>query len=234
MTYLDDAEIRRSVYEAYVNRALQGQRDNRPVIQPILELRREKANLLGYHDFADLVLEDRMAHKGDRAQAFLADLKAKTDAHFQKENEELAAFAGRSELAPWDIAYYAEKQRAALYDFDEEALRPYFPLESVVQGMFEIVERLYGIRVVEKPGVPVWDPQVKYYQIHDESLPPSNTLIGAFYADWFPRENKRGGAWMDAFITGVAFGSRFEPHAGLICGNLTPPVAVIAPPAHAP
>jgi oligopeptidase A len=224
MTYLDDSEIRRQVYEAYVNRALDGERDNRPVIQRILELRREKANLLGYRDFADLVLEDRMAHSGDRAQAFLADLKAKTDAHFEKENTGLAKFAGRAELNPWDIAYYAEKQRAALYDFDEEALRPYFPLESVVQGMFEIVQRLYGIRVVEKPGVPVWDPQVKYYQIHDETRPSNNTLIGAFYADWFPRENKRGGAWMDAFITGVAFGNRLEPHAGLICGNLTPPV----------
>jgi oligopeptidase A len=223
MTYLDDAEIRRHVYDAYVNRALAGNRDNRPVIQRILELRREKANLLGYRDFADLVLEDRMAHKGDRAQEFLADLKSKTDQHFEKENDELAAFAGRATLAPWDIAYYAEKQRAALYDFDEEALRPYFPLASVVQGMFEIVERLYGIRVLEKPGVPVWEPQVKYYQIHDESRPANNTLIGAFYADWFPRENKRGGAWMDAFITGVAFGNRLEPHAGLICGNLTPP-----------
>jgi oligopeptidase A len=224
MTYLDDGEIRRQVYEAYVNRALEGERDNRPVIQRILELRREKANLLGYRDFADLVLEDRMAHTGDRARAFLADLKAKTDAHFERENSELEDFAGRARLEPWDIAYYAEKQRAALYDFDEEALRPYFPLESVVQGMFEIVQRLYGIRVVEKPGVPVWDPQVKYYQIHDETRPANNTLIGAFYADWFPRENKRGGAWMDAFITGVAFGNRLEPHAGLICGNLTPPV----------
>ena len=223
MTYLDDGEIRRHVYEAYVNRALAGNRDNRPVIQRILELRREKANLLGYRDFADLVLEDRMAHNGDRAHAFLADLKAKTNAHFAKENNELVAFAGRATLHPWDIAYYAEKQRAALYDFDEEALRPYFPLDSVVQGMFEIVQRLYGIRVLEKPGVPVWEPQVKYYQIHDESRPANNTLIGAFYADWFPRENKRGGAWMDAFITGVAFGNRLEPHAGLICGNLTPP-----------
>jgi oligopeptidase A len=224
MTYLDDREIRKSVYEAYVNRAMERERDNRPVIQRILELRREKANLLGYRDFADLVLEDRMAHTGARARAFLADLKTKTDAHFEKENLELAGFAGRAELAPSDIAYYAEKQRAALYDFDEEALRPYFPLESVVEGMFEIVQRLYGIRVVEKPGVPVWDPAVKYYQIHDETRPANNTLIGAFYADWFPRENKRGGAWMDAFITGVAFGNRFEPHAGLICGNLTPPV----------
>ena len=223
MTYLDDGAIRRQVYEAFANRALTGKHDNRPVLQRILELRRAKANLLGYRDFADLVLEDRMAHTGERAQAFLLDLKAKTEAHFQKENAELAEFADRAELAPWDIAYYAEKQRESLYAFDEEALRPYFPLETVVPGMFEIVERLYGVRVVEKPGVPVWDPHVKYYQIHDDNRPANNTLIGAFYADWYPRENKRGGAWMDAFITGVAFGNRFEPHAGLICGNLTPP-----------
>ena len=224
MTYLDDAEIRRQVYVAFVNRATENKRDNRPIIERILELRREKANLLGYRDFADLVLEDRMAHSGERAQQFLADLKHKTENYFQKENRELREFAGKGELAPWDIAYYAEKQRAALYDFDEEALRPYFPLESVVKGMFEIVKRLYGIRVVEKPGAPVWDPQVKYYEIHDDSRPANSTLVGAFYADWYPRENKRGGAWMDAFITGIAFGNRLEPHAGLICGNLTPPV----------
>jgi oligopeptidase A len=90
--------------------------------------------------------------------------------------------------------------------------------------MFEIVQRLYGIRVVEKAGMPVWDPEVKCYEIHDDSRPPDSTLVGAFYADWYPRENKRGGAWMDAFITGIAFGNRLEPHAGLICGNLTPPV----------
>ena len=224
MTYLDDAAIRRQVYEAFVSRATAGQYDNRPTIKRILELRLEKANLLGYHDFADLVLEDRMSHTGERAQQFLTDLKQKTAAHFEKENQELRDFARKNELAPWDIAYYAEKQRAALYDFDEEALRPYFPLDSVVDGMFEIVQRLYGIRVVEKRGVPAWDPEVKYYEIHDDSLPQNATLIGAFYADWYPRENKRGGAWMDAFITGIAFGKRFEPHAGLICGNLTPPV----------
>jgi len=224
MTYLDDANIRRQVYEAYVNRAVQGKHDNRPVLQRILELRRDKARLLGYGDFADLVLEDRMAHTGERAQTFLAELKAKTGDHFNKENAELQAFAERAELAPWDIAYYAEKQRAALYDFDEEALRPYFPLDRVVAGMFDIVERLYGIRVVEKQGVAVWDPEVKYYEIHDPTRAPNHPLIGAFYADWYPRENKRGGAWMDAFITGIAHENRLEPHAGLICGNLTPPV----------
>ncbi len=218
MTYLDDASIRREVYEAFVNRAVDEKHDNRPVMLRILELRREKANLLGYRDFADLVLEDRMAHTGQRAQEFLADLKQKTQYHFKKENQELEAFAGKK-LQPWDIGYYAEKQRAAQYNFDEEELRPYFALDRVVQGMFEIVRRLYGIQVVEKEGVPGWDPQVKYYEIRD-----GETQIGAFYADWYPRENKRGGAWMDAFITGIARENSLEPHAGLICGNLTPPV----------
>src|SRR6185295_15785181 len=120
-----------------------------------LVLRRERAVLLGFRNFADLVLEDRMAHSGDRAHKFITELKKKTEARFHEENAELAEFRRRlagpaaPDLAPWDIGYYAEKQRAALYDFDEEALRPYFPLERVVGGMFETVQRLYGIRVVE-------------------------------------------------------------------------------------
>ncbi len=223
MTYLDDAGMRRQVYEAYVNRATEEKYDNRPVMRGILELRREKARLLGYRDFSDLVLEDRMAHTGARARQFLEDLKAKTEPIFEKENAELLAFSGKNELQPWDIAYFAEKQRAALYDFDEEALRPYFPLESVVQGMFEIVHRLYGISVVEKPGAPVWDPQVKYYEIRDPSRGAGNELAGAFYADWFPRDNKRAGAWMENLITGEWHAHQQDPHAGLMCGNLTPP-----------
>ena len=219
MTYLDDAEIREQVYHANVTRATEEGRDNRPVITRILELRQEKATLLGFRDFADLVLEDRMAHTGQRAQEFLNELYEKTEPFFDRENQELIDFAGGRELRAWDVGYYAEKQRVAMYDFDQEELRPYFPLDKVVSGMFQIVGRLYGIRVVEKPDVPVWDPQVKYYEIHDDS-----GLLGAFYADWFPRESKRGGAWMDAFITGVDFGNRFDPHVGLICGNLTPPV----------
>jgi|SRR5579871_5621299 len=223
MTYLDDVDIRRDFYTAYVNRSIDGKHDNRPVMLRILALRREKANLLGYADFADLVLEDRMAKKGKRAQDFIASLRTKTEDRFHAENRELAKFAGRT-LEPWDVGYYAEKLRASLYSFDEEALRPYFPLESVTAGMFEIVQRLYGIRVVEKPGVPVWHADVKYYEIHDDSRASGATLLGGFYADWFPRESKRGGAWMDSFITGVFDGLRSDPHAALICGNLTPPV----------
>ena len=180
-----------------------------------------------FHNFADFVLHDRMAHTGERAEEFLKDLKRKTEAHFARENRDLLEFRrslegpDAPELQPWDVAYYAEKQRVALYDFDEEALRPYFPLERVVDGLFQTVQRLYGIRVVEEPGVPVWDPQVRYYAVYDRG----DSFTGGFYADWYPRENKRGGAWMDALITGYPKPDGFGPHLGLICGNLTPPMA---------
>ena len=228
MMYLNDAGVRQQMYRAYAVRASSGEYDNRPSLSRILELRRAKAELLGFRNFADLVLHDRMAHTGQRALEFLEDLKHKTERQFARENRELLEFrrglegADAPELQPWDVAYYAEKQRAALYDFDEEELRPYFPLERVVDGLFATVERLYGIRVAEEPGVPVWDPQVRYYGVHDRD----GVFIGGFYADWYPRENKRGGAWMDALITGCPAdlpGSK--PHLGLICGNLTPPLA---------
>ena len=204
MTYLDDASIREQVWRAFNLRGAQAPYNNRPLIAKILELRREKAKLLRFADFADLVLDDRMAHKGERAQSFLANLREKTEKRFSEENAELEVFAGR-ELEPWDIGYYAEKQRLALYDFDEEALRPYFSLDRVVDGMFEIFGKVFGIAVKPEEGVPIWDPSVKTYLIED---------CGSFYADWFPRENKRGGAWMDSLM----------PKLGLICGNLTPPV----------
>jgi oligopeptidase A len=226
MTYLDDAEIRERLYRAYATRAASGQYDNGPLIRDILRLRQEKAVLLGYGNFADLVLEDRMAHNGKRAMEFLAGLQEKTEARFDAENAALHAFReqleGRAakELQAWDIAYYAEKQRQALYDFDEESLRPYFALPRVIAGMFEIAGRLYGIRVTECSGAPVWHSDTTYYEVHDED----GAFVGAFYADWFPRENKRGGAWMDALLTGGPTADEFKPHLGLICGNLTPPI----------
>ncbi len=227
LTYLDDRAIREQLYRAFSTRATShgpggGAYNNSALVARILTLRREKAQLLGFRDFADLVLDDRMAHTGARAQGFLDDLRKKTEKRFREENQELESFAGMP-LQPWDIGYWAEKQRAKLYDFDEEALRPYFPLEHVVNGMFDIFGRLLGIRVADDPGMPTWDPEVRTYAVYDNSFGPRhNTYLGAFYADWFPRENKRGGAWMDAFITGNPAAGR--PHLGLICGNLTPPV----------
>ncbi len=224
MTYLDDPVVREQMWRAYTTRAAGGKLDNREILRRILLLRQEKAALVGFRDFADFVLADRMAKNGESARSFLTDLKAKTEKHFARENEELRLFRRRlgaeGELQPWDVAYYAEKQRKALFDFDDEELRPYFPVGRVVEGMFEIARRLFAIRVIPRDGVAVWDPHAKYYAVEDED----GRLLGCFYADWHPRDNKRGGAWMEGLITGVDRPTGFEPHAGAICGNLTPPV----------
>jgi oligopeptidase A len=224
MTYLDDRSIREQMYHAFNTRATTGAHDNRGLIVRILELRNEKAKLLGYRHFADLVLEERMAKNVERALDFIRELRERTEQFFDRENTDLQVFADGSgnapELQPWDIGYYAEKQRAALYEFDEEALRPYFPLDTVAAGMYNLVSQLFGIQVREEPNMPGWDPAVRAYSIFD----PDGERIGSFYADWFPRENKRGGAWMDALLTGGPRPDSFHPHLGLICGNLTPPV----------
>ncbi|MGD8862618.1 MAG: M3 family metallopeptidase, partial [Myxococcales bacterium] len=134
MTYLDDAALREKVYRAYYGRAVGGDHDNRELLTRILELRAEKARLLGFRNFVDLVLADRMAGEGERARHFLEDLRDRSLPAFERENRELREFCSRTEgegappLEPWDVGYYAEKQRVALYDFDEEALRPYFAL----------------------------------------------------------------------------------------------------------
>jgi oligopeptidase A len=218
LTYLDDRAIREQVWRAYNTRAASGDKDNRELMPRILELRREKARLLGFADFADLVLEDRMAKTGARAAAFLDDLYAKTVRHFEREKRELVEFAGFP-LEPWDIGYWAEKQRRALYDFDEEALRPYFALGRVVEGMFRIYEELFSIRICKRTDIEGWDPAVECFEIRDAQ----DCVLGIFFTDWHPRENKRPGAWMDSLATGGPTKNGFEPHVALMCGNLTPP-----------
>ena len=222
MTYLEDRSLRQEVWEASNRRGTSGDFDNRGLIANILRLRLEKARLLGYTDFADLVLEERMAHTGAEAQRFIEDLRQETRPFFERENASLAELGkelGYDTLQPWDISFLAEKQRQALYNFDEEELRPYFQLDRVIGGMFDIFSRLLGIQVIEEPGVPGWDAAVRYYRVEDSG---SGELLGGFYSDWFPRENKRGGAWMDSLVTGDPGAGL--PHLGLICGNLTPPV----------
>ena len=225
MTYLDDREIRERLYREYNSRASSGPLDNRGIVLRILKLRGEKARLLGFESFADFVLCDRMAKSAARAREFLAEMRGKTESHFARENAELRAFQektagpGAAAIEPWDIGYYSEKMRQALYDFDEEELRPYFPAESVVDGMLRLFGGLFDINVRERKDVPGWDSAVRYFEIRDAS-----GMIGAFYCDLFPRENKRGGAWMDSFITGVMEDGQLTPHLGLICGNMTPPV----------
>ena len=222
LTHLDDASIRETLYSAYNARATSGDHDNRPALGRILELRARKAALLGYDDVADLLLEPRMVKSGAAAAAFVTDLYGRTLPFFDAEHASLAAFRatldGGRELAPWDLAYYAQKQRKALYDIDQEALRPYFGAEGVLRGMFELVKRLYGIEVRPDPTLPTWHEAVQAYAVGDGN----GGTIGHFYADLYPRPGKRGGAWMRPMFTGDPPAG--VPHVAVMCANVTPAV----------
>ncbi len=230
MVYLEDATLRRELWTAAVAVGAAGAHDNTALIGRILTLRAEKAALLGKAHFADLVLERRMAKTGERALAFLDDLRGRAAEAFARECRELEAFKAQrtgqpaAPLAPWELAFWSEKLRQERYDFDEEVLRPFFPLNRVIDGMFELAGRVFGLRITERAAgeVETWHPEVKFYDVHDRG----GRHVGSFYADWHPRESKRGGAWMNYLITGGpgADGGR-APHLGLICGNLTPPAA---------
>ncbi|MCW5549974.1 MAG: M3 family metallopeptidase [Opitutaceae bacterium] len=229
MTYVDDAALRKEMWAGMVAVGRVAPHDNTVLMQRILALRAEKAALLDKANFADLVLERRMAKNGARAFAFIEDLQKRAQPAFAKDTRELEEFKARqtggavSRLAPWEVAYWAEKLRQDRHAFDEEQLRPYFPMNRVVDGMFELVRRIFGLRVVARaPGeVPVWHPDVLFYDLNDAA----GRHLGSFYADWHPRESKQGGAWMNYLITGgpQPDGTRL-PHLGLICGNMTPPV----------
>ena len=225
LTYADDAELRREVAMASERRATSGEWQNPPLISKILELRREQAQLLGFQSFADLVLDDRMAKTGAAARRFVDDLAVHCQPAFEREKRELYAFRQRSEgpsapaLERWDVSYFAEKQRQALYDFDSEELRPYFPLDRVVDGLFTTAHRLYGVSVRPNHTLGRWHPDVRAYDIVDEQ----GQLLASFYADLLPRESKRDGAWMNALISGTTQPGASRVHLGLICCNLTPP-----------
>jgi oligopeptidase A len=225
MTHADNRNLRQHMYHAYTNRACDGELDNRPLIEQILTLRREFAGLLGYQDFADYRLETNMAKDGPSALTFVRDLTDKTRPYWLAEVDHLAGFAreqlGIDTLEPWDMFYATEKLRLHEYDFDAEMLRPYFPVDQVLRGLFEITHKLFGITVSQRDIAEVWHPEVLFYDIHDAH----GTHLGSFYADWFPRESKRGGAWMNSLITGLATEDSSEPHLGLMVGNFTPPQA---------
>ncbi|MBE2216537.1 MAG: M3 family metallopeptidase [Opitutaceae bacterium] len=229
MTYLESDELRRRMWEGSIAVGAKEPHDNTPIIRRILELRREKAALLGRTHFADLVLERRMAHDGATALRFVEDMHRRIRGAFTRECADLEAFkaqatgAAPGPLQPWELMFWAEKLRRERYAFDEEELRPYFALDRVVDGMFRIAEKLFG--VVIRPhagGAETWHPDVKVYDLFDGD---GIRHLGTFYADWHPRESKRSGAWMNFLITGGPQpDGRRLPHLGLICGNLTPPV----------
>lgn len=215
VTHLDDRDLREQLYRAYNERASSGDLDNRPIIRRILQLRRAKASLLGFADFADFVTSDRMAKSGQRALDFIHNLRERTQAAFDREKAALTDYAGRA-LSAWDVAYYAEKRRKQLFDFDEEALRPYFPLESVLGGVFEIFKRLYGVEFVAR-DLPRWHESVRPYHLVDVE---SGARMATVYLDLFPRDNKVQGAWMGPIATATPPGA----HVAVVAANFTPPL----------
>lgn len=247
MEYAEDESLRKAVWLGSTGIG-RGAYDNTELVWKILRLRQEKAELLGQAHFADLVLKHRMARTGAAALAFVENLHARVKTAFDRETVELQEFRADTLvcpsdlLEPWEVAYWAEKRRKSEYDFDEEELRPYFPLDKVLGGMFRLAERVFDLRIVGRdtvcyePGhsgsssgqpdelgpVEVWHHEVKFYEVRNEK----GVHIGSFYADWHPRDSKRGGAWMNYLKGGLPpVGERDRRlHLGLICGNMTPPV----------
>ncbi len=202
MTYCDNQALRKEVYEAYVTRASDrgpnaGKWDNSEIIAEQLKLRYEIARMLGFSTYSEKSLATKMAQTTDQVLGFLNDLASKAKPQGQREVEELRQFAesefGVKQLELWDIAYYSEKQKQHLFEISDEELRPYFPEQKVVNGLFEVLSRLFGMQVKERQGVDVWHESVRFFDIFDAQ----GTLRGSFYLDLYAREHKRGGAWMD-------------------------------------
>jgi oligopeptidase A len=223
LKYGEDRELRREIFTAYTGRCRSGEWDNRPLIVRILALRHELAQLLGYPSFPDYRLEDHMVKSGQRAMEFERDMVDLTRPYWEHDVEALREHArtlGMAEIEPWDIAFLSEDLRLKAYEVDDEMLRPYFPLDAVMEGLFGIVHRVFGLTVTEEAIVERWHEDVRYYKISDAD----GTWLGAFYTDWFPRKEKQQGGWMRDFITGgPRAAGGFDPHLAVICGNFTPP-----------
>jgi oligopeptidase A len=216
-------DLRERLWRAYNGRAEGGPFDNRAIVADILRLRRELARHLGYRDYAELALEDRMLAGVDQVRSFLRTLEDRTRPYAEREVGELETFAretlGIDTLEPWDVRFAFERWREHRFDLDEQALRPYFPLPHVQTAMFELASDLFGLRFEEVDAPERWHDDVSCFEVRNEA----GTHVGTFYTDWFPRADKRDGAWMNDLIEGGPIpGGGFEPHVGLMCGNLTP------------
>jgi oligopeptidase A len=224
MTSAESDALRRDIYEAWVTRASElgpsaGRYDNTPIIEEILPLRHELAELLGYANYADYALATRMAKSSKQVLGFLDDLARRCRPAARREFSDLQEFAGR-ELEAWDLAYFSERLQESRFKVSQEALRPYFPLPKVLEGLFAVTERLYGIRVRERPGVSVWHPSVRYYDLTDSQ----GHIVAGFYLDPYSRLEKRSGAWMDECVVAKSLPSGTTvPVAQLVC-NFTAPL----------
>lgn len=228
MTYADDRELRRELYSAYVTRASDEgphdkKYDNTPVMAQILALRHEAAQLLGFNNYAERSLATKMAQSTDQVLAFLNDLAARSLPLAKQELDEVRAFAkdqhDMEQLEAWDITYYSEKLQQHTYAISQEALKPYFPEDQVLSGMFAVVERLYGVKISEQQGVDVWHEDVRFFEISD-----AEGVRGRFYLDLYARPNKRGGAWMDDCVTRMKTADGVQAPVAYLTCNFSPPI----------
>lgn len=229
LNYADDRALREELYTAYSTRASDqgpqaGQWDNASIMEDILALRCETAQLLGFASYAEYSLATKMAETPEQVLGFLDDLARRAKPQAERDLAELTAFAreqhGVDELVPWDIPYYSEKLRQHRYEISQEELRPYFPEPRVVSGLFAVVERLFGVRFEPDAELPVWHEDVRGYRVLDAD----GQLRGRFFLDPYARSGKRGGAWMDSAVTRRRTADGVQiPVAYLVC-NFTLPV----------
>ena len=229
MRYAEDRELRFEHYEAYVTRASDRgptarQWDNSGVMQAILKLRQELAKLLGFDSYAHYSVATKMARDPEEVLNFLRQLAAKAKPQALSELDELATFArekfGITELHAWDMAFFSEKLREEKYSVSEEELRPYFPAAHVVEGLFAVVSKLYGLQITEQPNDELWNEDVRFYRLNDAN----GETRGQFYLDLYSRLHKRGGAWMDECVSRRVTAEGVQlPVAYLTC-NFTPPI----------
>ncbi|WP_312586689.1 M3 family metallopeptidase [Acinetobacter sp.] len=225
MTHSENRPLREELYKAYTTRASdqaeQSEFDNTALIEEILSLRLEMAKLLGFNNYAELSLASKMAPSVEAVDEFLRDLAEHARAPAEKEIAELKAIAaedGIRDLQPWDSGYYSEKLKMQQFNLSQEALKPYFPAPKILQGLFSIVNRLYGIQVIEREA-PVWHPDARYFELEDQGQ-----VIGGFYFDLYARQGKRGGAWMSGFRSRMQTSDGLQKPICYMVGNFTPPV----------
>lgn len=227
MTYADDRALRETLYRAYTTRASDQadapEQDNSELMVEILQLRQEEAQLLGFEHYADYSVDVKMAESPAHILSFLQELAEKSRPYAQKEFEALKTFAanelGISQLEAWDVAYASDKLKQQLFDFSSEDLKPYFPADTVIQGLFKLVESLYNLSIRQRTDVDVWHPDVRFYEIFDQS----DELVAQFYFDLYARQNKRGGAWMGSYCSRFDDGDTVQtPVAYMTCNSSSP------------
>ncbi|WP_413290187.1 M3 family metallopeptidase [Bdellovibrio sp. HCB337] len=224
LTYAKNRTLREKMWRAYNSKAFNDKYDNQENVKKIVSLRHQRAQLLGFKTHADFVLAERMAKDPGTVKEFLTKLLEPSKGAAQKDFAEVVAFAketeGVSDLQPWDFGYYSEKLKEKKYSFNEEDLRPYFKLENVVEGVFEHARRLYGLTFKENKEIPAYHSEVKVYEVFEEK---TGKYVSLFYTDFFPRETKKGGAWMTTFRDqGLLSGDVKRPHVSIVC-NFTKP-----------